>query len=199
MAAVYYVLKRASVASKIDHGGGGTSRSPAAVLPPVRNIPVSAGSLWQQTYDSSQSDATLDRSSSTAVALRSCEVDDLQMKCWPHEIHRLNGDAERQLLEAVEDAAERLRLVETETGVAQLRDGCQLLATWNDEGTGGGGALEPSVLVGGLARSVAGLVRYIGRLSGCSGIWFGVELSPVSSKTVIVIFRLLLCTYEQVS
>jgi len=93
MAAAYYVLKRGSVASRIDRGGGGSSRSQASPLP-AKNIPVSAGSLWQQAGDSvaAQSDVSHDRSSSsTAVALRSCDVDDLQMKCWPHEIHRLNG------------------------------------------------------------------------------------------------------------
>jgi len=90
------------------------------------------------------------------------------------------SDAERQLLEAVDTAEERLRLVETDAGLGQLRDGCRMMATWNDEGTGGG-SLEPTVLVGGLARSaVAGLVRYIGRLSGRNGVWFGIELSPVS-------------------
>jgi len=181
MEAVYYILKRASVASKIDRGG--SSCQPSR---PV-NIAVSAGSLWQQTYESSsatsQSDALYEsvaaRNSCTAVSLRSCETDDVQMKCWPHEIHRLNGDAERQLLEAV-DTAERLRLVETDAGVGQLRDGCRMLATWNDEGSSIA-ALEPTVLVYGLARTAAGLVRYVGRLSGRNGVWFGVELSPVSN------------------
>lgn len=181
METVYYVLKRASVASKIDRVSSSSHLSR-----PV-NIPVSAGSLWQQTYESSsttgQSDSKYEpvsaRSSSTAVALRSCETDDLQMKCWPYEIHRLNGDAERQLLEAV-DTSERLRLVETDSGLGQLRDGCRMLAKWNDEGNAIS-TVEPNVLVGGLARDAAGLVRYIGRLSGRNGVWFGVELSPVSN------------------
>jgi len=194
MEAVYYVLKRASVASKTDRGG-------SSCLPsrPV-NIPVSAGSLWQQTYESSsatgQSDALYEpiaaRNSPTAVSLRSCEMDDLQMKCWPHEIHRLNGDVERQLLEAV-DAPERLRLVETEPGAGQLRDGCRMWVTWNDEGNGIS-ALEPSVLVGGIGKNAAGLVRYIGRLSGRSGVWFGVELSPVSNSTNCRIQIVVICS-----
>ena len=183
METVYYLLKRASVASKIDRVSSSSHLSR-----PV-NIPVSAGSLWQQTYESSsttgQSDSMYEPATTrnTAVALRSCETDDLQMKCWPYEIHRLNGDAERQLLEAV-DTSERLRLVETDAGVGQLRDGCRMLAKWNDEGNTIS-ALEPNVLVGGLARDAAGLVRYIGRLSGRNGVWFGVELSPVSNFKII--------------
>lgn len=188
MEAVYYVLKRASVASKIDRGSSSSSTLQSR---PV-NRAVSAGSLWQQTYESSavtsQSDALYEpvatRNNSTAVTLRSCEIDDLLMKCWPHEIHRLNGDAERQLLAAVDDTSERLRLVETEAGVGQLRDGCQMLAAWNDEGTRKS-APELNVLVGGPTRNAAGIVRYIGRLSGRNGVWFGVELSPVSYAKVI--------------
>ena len=199
MEAVYYVLKRASVASKIDRGSSSSSVQQSR---PV-NRAVSAGSLWQQTYESSvvtgQSDALYEsvggRNNSTAVTLRSCEIDDLLMKCWPHEIHRLNGDAERQLLAAV-DTSERLRLVETDAGVGQLRDGCQMLAAWNDEGKHKS-ALELSVLVGGLTRNAAGLVRYIGRLSGRSGVWFGVELSPVSCAKVILIQSVITCSINQ--
>jgi len=183
MEAVYYVLKRGSVAIKVDRGG----LSSASQLSRPVNKAVSAGSLWQQTYESpaliSQSDALYEpisaRNSSTAVTLRSCEADDLQMKCWPHEIHRLNGDAERQLLAAV-DTVERLRLVETDTGVGQLRDGCQMLAAWNDEGTDKS-ASELTVLVGGLTGNADGRIRYIGRISGRNGVWFGVELSSVST------------------
>jgi len=189
MEGAYYVLKRASIASKVDRGS--SSR-------PV-NTTVSAGSLWRQIYEPSSSssgtaaatigpsDAVYEpvaaRHSSSAVMLRSCESsDELQMKCWPHEIHRLGGDAERQLLAAV-DASERLRLVETDAGVGQLRNGCRMLAAWNDEGTRKS-APELSVLVGGLAKNAAGLVRYIGQLSGHNGVWFGVELSLVSIAKV---------------
>ena len=181
MEAVYYVLKRASVASKVDR-----VNSSSQICRPV-NTAVSAGSLWQQICEpsavSAQSDAVYEsiavRNSSTAVMLRSCEMDDLQMKCWHHEIHRLSGDAERQLLAAV-DPSDRLRLVETDVGIGQLRDGCRMLAAWNDEGTHKS-AQQLNVLVGALSRNAAGLVRYIGRLSGRNGVWFGVELSPVSS------------------
>ena len=192
MDAVYYVLKRASVAIKVDRGV--TASQPSR---PVNTV-VNAGSLWQQTYDSSptsQLDAGYEpvapRNSSTAVTLRSCETDDLQMKCWPHELHRLNGDAERHLLAAV-DTPERLRLVETDAGARQLRDGCQMLAAWNDEAP-----RKPSpelkVSVGGLARNASGLVRYIGRLSGRNGVWFGIELSPVSDTQIAIMQVLVAC------
>jgi len=186
MEAVYYVLKRPSVASKIDRGVSSSHLSR-----PVSKA-VSAGGLWQQAHESSpaisHSDAlyepTAPRNSSTAVTLRSCEMDDLLMRCSPQEIHRLNCDAERQLLAAV-DTSERLRLVETDAGMGQLRDGCRMLAAWNDEGTHKS-ALELNVLVAGLTRNgAAGLVRYIGRLSGRTGIWFGVELSPVSNSIIL--------------
>jgi len=181
MEVVYYVLKRASVAIKVDRGASSSQQSR-----PVNTV-VSAGSLWQQIYESSgpagQSDAPYEpaavRNSPMAVNLRSCETDELQMKCWPQELHRLNGDSERQLLAAVDIPAERLRLVETDTGVGQLRDGCRMLAAWNDEGMRKS-APELSVSVIGLARNVSGVVRYIGRLSGRNGVWFGIELSPVS-------------------
>lgn len=183
MDAAYYVLKRGSVASKVDRGV--SSSHPTR---PVNTV-VNAGSLWQQMRESSAPTSQLDanyesvasRNSSTAVTLRSCEMDDLQMKCWPHELHRLNGDAERQLLAAVDTSDERLRLVETDIGAGQLRDGCQMLAAWNDEAARKP-APELRVLVGGLARNAWGLVRYIGRLSGRNGVWFGIELSPVSNS-----------------
>jgi len=185
MDAVYYVLKRGSVASKLDRGGVSSSR-------PVNTV-VNAGSLWHQVYDSTAPGGHLDAAglepiaarngSPVAVTLRSSELDDVQMKCWPHELHRLNGDDERQLLAAV-DTSERLRLVETEAGASQLRDGCRMLAAWNDEAAHKP-APELRVSVGGLARNASGLVRYIGRLSGRNGIWFGVELSPVSNAAML--------------
>ena len=184
MEAVYYVLKRASVASKIDRGCSSSQQCRLV------NRAVCAGSLWQQTYESSpvsgHSDALYEpaaaRNSSTPVTLRSCEGDDLQMKCSLHEIHRLNGDAERQLLAAV-DTSDRLPLVDNDVGIGQLRDGCQMLAAWNDEGTHKPAPVL-NVLVGGLSKNALGLVRYIGRLSGRNGVWFGIELLPVSNHKI---------------
>jgi len=182
MDGVYYVLKRASVAVRMDRGVS-SSR-------PVNTV-VNAGSLWRQVYDSSAPTGQLDapnyeqvaaRNSSAAVSLRSCETDDLQMRCWPHELHRLNGDAERQLLAAVDTADERLRLVETDAGARQLRDGCHMLAAWNDKP-----APELTVVVGGLSRNATGLVRYVDRLPGRNGVWFGIELSPVSNARIVLV------------
>jgi len=182
MQAVYYVLKRATVANKVDRSVS-SSR-------PVSTV-ANAGSLWQQINESADAmyEQITSRNSSTEVTLQSCEADDLQMKCGPHELHRLNGDSERQLLAAV-DPAERLRLVETDAGVAQLRDGCRMLAAWNDEGTRKS-APELGVEVGGLARRARGIVRYIGRLAGRSGVWFGVELSSVGIHYFVVMSEMI--------